>query len=77
VPRLDAPRGQALTPIRGSVADAIPWSDGCAFAPRCDNKIDLCTSGTTAPLEQDFETGRLLRCYNPVERPAVVEEVSP
>jgi peptide/nickel transport system ATP-binding protein len=75
VPRLDAPRGQALTPIRGSVADAIPWAEGCAFAPRCDNRIDQCTASTPA-LEPDAETGRLLRCFNPVERPAVVEEVS-
>ncbi|SHN04611.1 ABC transporter ATP-binding protein [Cryptosporangium aurantiacum] len=75
VPRLDAPQGQPLTPIRGSVADAIPWAEGCAFAPRCDNRIDRCTEGTPA-LEPDAESRRLLRCFNPVETPAAVEEVS-
>ncbi|TQS43760.1 ABC transporter ATP-binding protein [Cryptosporangium phraense] len=72
VPRLDAPRGQALTPIRGSVADAIPWESGCAFAPRCDNKIDRCTA-ESPQLEPDAEDRRLLRCFNPVEAPAVEE----
>src|SRR4029077_764425 len=35
IPRLDAPPGERLTPIHGSVADNIPWTNGCAFAPRC------------------------------------------
>ena len=75
VPRLDAPRGQALTPIRGSVSDAIPWAEGCAFAPRCDNRIDQCTSASPI-LERDAETGRLLRCFHPVEQAhSAVEEV--
>ena len=64
IPRLDAPRGQRLEPIRGSVSDNIPWPDGCAFAPRCPNRIDVCTDVTPA-LEPD-ENGRLLRCHNPV-----------
>ncbi len=28
IPRLDAPRGERLTPIPGSVADNLPWTDG-------------------------------------------------
>ncbi|MCW2636448.1 MAG: dppD2, partial [Blastococcus sp.] len=40
VPRLDAGRGTPLTPIRGSARDAIPWAEGCAFAPRCHNAED-------------------------------------
>jgi peptide/nickel transport system ATP-binding protein len=65
VPRLDQPRGTPLHPIRGSARDTIPWSKGCAFAPRCDNRVAQCTA--EAPrLEPDGETGHLLRCFNPV-----------
>ncbi|WP_020496860.1 ABC transporter ATP-binding protein [Sciscionella marina] len=63
IPRLDAPRGERLHPITGSVGDNIPWSGGCAFAPRCSNEIGVCTE--TAPELIDTE-GRLLRCHNPV-----------
>ncbi|MCU1683664.1 MAG: peptide/nickel transport system ATP-binding protein [Amycolatopsis sp.] len=59
IPRLDAARGEKLVPIRGSVADNIPWDGGCAFAPRCPNAIDACRE--TAPLLVDN-----LRCHNPV-----------
>ena len=34
IPRLDAPRGEALSPIPGSVADNLPWTSACAFATR-------------------------------------------
>jgi peptide/nickel transport system ATP-binding protein len=63
VPRLDAPRGAPLHPIRGSVNDNIPWAHGCAFAPRCDNVIDPCIQRTP---ELTSDGARLLRCYNPV-----------
>jgi peptide/nickel transport system ATP-binding protein len=67
VPRLDAPRGQPLNPIRGSVGDGIPWAEGCAFAPRCDHRVDACVGGPP-PLERIGEDGvRSLRCVNPIE----------
>jgi peptide/nickel transport system ATP-binding protein len=72
VPRLDAGRGTALTPIRGSARDAIPWEEGCAFAPRCDNAQDDClteVSGEIVPLEYDGP-GRELRCRHPLQYPA-------
>jgi peptide/nickel transport system ATP-binding protein len=71
VPRLDAGRGTPLTPIRGSARDAIPWEQGCAFAPRCDNAQDDClteVSGSIVPLEYDGP-GRELRCRHPLEHP--------
>jgi peptide/nickel transport system ATP-binding protein len=71
VPRLDAGRGTPLTPIRGSARDAIPWAQGCAFAPRCDNAQDDClteVSGSVVPLEYDGP-GRELRCRHPLEYP--------
>ncbi|GLY68678.1 ABC transporter ATP-binding protein [Amycolatopsis taiwanensis] len=63
IPRLDAPRGDKLVPIKGSVADNIPWDDACAFAPRCPNALERCRQVTPA-LEPDG--GGLLRCHNPV-----------
>jgi peptide/nickel transport system ATP-binding protein len=64
IPRLDAPRGEKLTPIPGSVADNLPWATACAFAPRCPNRIDVCTEVTPA-LEESYR--RALRCHNPVD----------
>ncbi|MFL6151069.1 MAG: ABC transporter ATP-binding protein [Ornithinibacter sp.] len=63
IPRLDAPRGEPLTPIPGSVADNLPWDHACAFAPRCPNALQLCVE-TTPELEETH--GRALRCHNPV-----------
>ncbi|MDQ3886376.1 MAG: ABC transporter ATP-binding protein, partial [Actinomycetota bacterium] len=70
IPRLDAPRGQRLVPIRGSVGDTISWSQGCAFAPRCPNALDVCTSVT--PGIEPGPDQRLLRCHNPVRTPEIV-----
>ena len=62
IPRLDAVRGERLTPIRGSVRDLLPWPEGCAFAPRCDRRVDECLTGTP---ELAF-AGHEYRCVNPV-----------
>jgi peptide/nickel transport system ATP-binding protein len=70
VPRLDASRGQPLRPIPGSPTDTLPWSRGCAFQPRCANRIDACARET--PLLQvdsarrDADGTHWLRCFNPV-----------
>ncbi|GII23345.1 ABC transporter ATP-binding protein [Planosporangium mesophilum] len=63
IPRLDLPRGTPLTPIRGSVNDNIPWREGCAFAPRCDNVLDVCLEGTPPLVDDGYAA---LRCNNPV-----------
>ncbi|QFZ16253.1 ABC transporter ATP-binding protein [Saccharothrix syringae] len=63
IPRLDAPRGEKLVPIKGSVADNIPWDHGCAFAPRCPNALPVCREVTPA---LDPADRRALRCHNPV-----------
>jgi peptide/nickel transport system ATP-binding protein len=71
VPRLDTRRGTPLTPIRGSARDALPWAQGCAFAPRCDSGQDDClteVAGSTVPLEDDGH-GRELRCRHPLAAP--------
>jgi peptide/nickel transport system ATP-binding protein len=63
VPRLDAPRSEPLRPIAGSPTDTLPWPKGCAFSPRCANRIDICTE-VTPELERAGERG--LRCHNPL-----------
>jgi peptide/nickel transport system ATP-binding protein len=72
VPRLDQPRGRPLHPIAGSPRDVLSWRVGCAFAPRCPNRIDPCT-GDPPELVPDAETGHPLRCWNPVPVPAQAE----
>jgi len=68
IPRLDAPKGERLSPIRGSVADNIPWTGGCAFAPRCPHALDRCVEVTPEMVvDQVVDGDRLLRCHNPVE----------
>jgi peptide/nickel transport system ATP-binding protein len=63
IPRLDSDRGVPLRPIPGSPTQVLPWSEGCAFVPRCPNRTDECTS-RTPQLEPDG--GRELRCFNPL-----------
>jgi peptide/nickel transport system ATP-binding protein len=63
IPRLDSPRGVPLTPIPGSPTQVLPWTEGCAFVPRCRNRTDECTS-RTPQLEADGD--RELRCFNPL-----------
>jgi peptide/nickel transport system ATP-binding protein len=65
IPRLDDERGAQLTPIRGSVRDVLPWTQGCAFAPRCDRAIEQCLTGPP-PLAG---TAHTYRCVNPEEVP--------
>ena len=63
IPRLDAPPGEELEAISGSVVDNLPWDHACAFAPRCPREIAQCTE-VRPPIETSG--GRLLRCHNPV-----------
>jgi len=70
IPRLDAVRGETLHPIRGSARDAIPWSEGCAFAPRCDNVADDCVG--QPPGLSTVAGGHQLRCLHPLDHPPEV-----
>jgi peptide/nickel transport system ATP-binding protein len=63
IPRLDAPAGEQLDAIPGSVVDNLPWTSACAFAPRCARSIGECKEHTP---EAETTGGRLLRCFNPV-----------
>jgi peptide/nickel transport system ATP-binding protein len=53
-------RTQRLVAIRGQVASPLAPPPGCAFAPRCDHAMDLC-SRAMPPLQADG-AGRLTRC---------------
>ncbi|MDF5756361.1 ABC transporter ATP-binding protein [Spongiactinospora sp. TRM90649] len=58
-----------LRPIPGSVADNIPWSEGCAFAPRCRVATDLCfQEGPTWSAGGE----RRWRCHHPLPDPIIV-----
>jgi peptide/nickel transport system ATP-binding protein len=72
IPRLDAPPGERLTPIMGSVSDNIPWTNGCAFAPRCSREIDRCTEVSPVLESLRDRPYHLLRCHNPVVPAGVV-----
>ncbi|GAA1247748.1 ABC transporter ATP-binding protein [Pseudonocardia aurantiaca] len=63
IPRLDAPPGEELQAIRGSVVDNVPWTHACAFAPRCPRSLEACLEVTP---QDETSGGRLLRCHNPV-----------
>ncbi|WP_051060504.1 ABC transporter ATP-binding protein [Nocardiopsis baichengensis] len=77
IPRLHASRDVPLTPIRGTVNDAIDWTDGCAFAPRCDNYAEDCLGGP--PHMRGERAGHRFRCVHPVrtDAAAVSAEQSP
>ena len=66
IPRLDAGPGERLTPILGSVTDNIPWTGGCAFAPRCSREIDTCRQVSPVLVPLESRADHLLRCHNPV-----------
>ena len=72
VPRLDQPRGVPLQPIAGSPRDTIPWAQGCAFVPRCPNRIDACTLDAIELVPDRDDPGHLYRCVNPVAESASV-----
>ncbi|NNG20410.1 ABC transporter ATP-binding protein [Naumannella sp. ID2617S] len=65
IPRLDAPRGEPLTPIPGTPRDTISWSKACAFAPRCRHVTDACVTADIELTEMGFE--HRVRCVHPAE----------
>jgi len=74
IPRLDSPRGAPLTPIPGSPTNTLPWTQGCAFAPRCTSRVDPCTSEAPHLLA---DGPRELRCHHPLSTAPTAGLVSP
>jgi peptide/nickel transport system ATP-binding protein len=66
IPRLDAVRGGQLTPIPGSASDLLPWSRGCAFAPRCPAQDADCLVPDLQLVPDDRRPDHWLRCVHPI-----------
>jgi len=66
IPRLDAVRGGQLTPIPGSASDLLPWSRGCAFAPRCPAQDADCLVPDLPLTPDDRRPDHWLRCVHPI-----------
>ena len=66
VPRVDRPRDRRLTAISGTARDVIPWHAGCAFLPRCPNRVDACRASPPSLLPDKAGHRHILRCVNPV-----------
>ena len=72
IPRLDRPRPRRLTAIPGSPPTVTGPATGCAFAPRCPHRFDLCD--TLPALAARGAPGHLDACHLPPEaRPTLRE----
>jgi peptide/nickel transport system ATP-binding protein len=74
IPRLDAPRGEALQPIAGTPRDTIAWSKACAFAPRCSHADDECVT-PDLKLEPMGRSGHSVRCVHPAPEDAGITDL--
>ncbi|MEM7497482.1 MAG: ABC transporter ATP-binding protein [Pseudomonadota bacterium] len=63
VPRLDAERGSALTPIAGSPPDPMRPVPGCAFHPRCPQASAICRAEVPMP---ERVGDRMVACHHPL-----------
>ena len=68
VPRLDEPRRARLDPIQGQPPDLTRLPPGCAFAPRCNYKVERCAE---VPVLEDVVQGHSSACW---ERLRLVKE---
>ena len=56
-----APRKGALPVIAGDSPSLALFADRCRFAPRCADRMDVCT--TREPIEVPLENGRSVSCF--------------
>ena len=59
LPSLSA-KAHRLNPIYGSMPDPTNLPNGCAFHPRCPNKMPVCEN--RAPTNTELESGHFVRC---------------
>jgi oligopeptide/dipeptide ABC transporter ATP-binding protein len=64
IPRLDAVRKEALTPIEGAPRDMLRSPSACPFQPRCRFEVEQ--SRLEVPPLRELEPGHLVACFNPV-----------
>jgi oligopeptide/dipeptide ABC transporter ATP-binding protein len=74
VPRLDAPRGRKLRPIKGAPRDMLSAPTACPFAPRCTYEVPQ--SREEVPELVPVERGHYVACFNPVPEDAWQREVA-
>jgi len=67
LPRLDGERDDRLVPIAGSPPSILAMPPGCAFAPRCPHRTDVCNerSADLEPIGVRHES----RCHNHYDLP--------
>jgi peptide/nickel transport system ATP-binding protein len=53
IPRLDAGRGQPLTPIEGTPPSLVNLPPGCPFVPRCPVRIERCSQIESGSLDRE------------------------
>ena len=58
VPTLDAPHGEVLRDIPGTVPSPDDFPEGCAFAPRCPHARDACRQSEPPLRRQDAHSWR-------------------
>jgi oligopeptide transport system ATP-binding protein len=68
VPRLDARRSAALTPIPGAPRNMLEAPTSCPFAPRCRFRQSRCDA--ELPLLRELEPEHTAACFFPVEADA-------
>lgn len=61
IPRIESPVDQALTVIPGRPPDLSALPAGCAYAPRCPKKIDICD--TDLPVLTTYDGDHLTACH--------------
>jgi oligopeptide/dipeptide ABC transporter ATP-binding protein len=64
IPRLDARRKEALTPIEGAPRDMLRPPSACPFQPRCRFEVEQ--SSQEVPQLREIEPGHFVACFNPV-----------
>jgi len=64
IPRLDARRKEALTPIEGAPPDMLRPPSACPFQPRCRFEVEQ--SSQEVPPLREIEPGHFVACFNPV-----------
>jgi oligopeptide/dipeptide ABC transporter ATP-binding protein len=60
LPRLDESEHQRLVPIKGQPPNLLNLPRGCAFAPRCENRMAVCADPVRL---YDFGSEHVARCW--------------
>ena len=61
IPRLDRPKPERLTTIRGTPPSLLSLPQGCSFGPRCPQRFERCSE--VPPLEDRLRNGHLDACF--------------